>query len=144
MFDRKTTNGNFPPDPAVEASETTNDFVTRAARWFFTIMLAVFVLNALLLVGADLAFAQSNGGGGGGAGSGIQGAIDKAAEWLSGIMTSLGSLGLIASIGYKAIARTNENMHHAAHMGMAGSGVAIVAGLLMNDIVGLFSSFAGQ
>ena len=140
MFEKN----NNPPAPSAEASVPTNNVVARAARWLFTIMLAVFVLNALLLVGADLALAQDNGGGGGGAGAGIQGAIDKAAAWLSGIMTSLGSLGLIASIGYKAIARTNENMHHAAHMGMAGSGVAIVAGLLMNDIVGLFSSFAGQ
>lgn len=101
-------------------------------------LLTCWVMLGILAPG--VAFAQPTGGSDGGA---IQGAIDNARNWLSTIMVSLGGLGMIASIAVKAVARTNENMHHAAHMGMTGSGIALVAGLLINDIISLLQSFAG-
>lgn len=120
------------------------------ARYAFLALLMAAVLYLALAVAglaADPAFAQHRGpGGGGGAGgdggAAIQGAIDRATQWLSGIMTSLGGLGLVASIGVKAVARTNESMHHAAHMGMTGSCIAILAGLLTPSIISLVTSFA--
>lgn len=119
---------------------------------FLALLMSAVLYLALAVAGfaADPAFAQQRdpGGGGGGGGAGgdggaaIQGAIDKATQWLSGIMTSLGGLGLVASIGVKAVARTNESMHHAAHMGMTGSCIAILAGLLTPSIISLVTSFA--
>ncbi len=108
---------------------------SRVSKYLFFALVVTLSLYVSLTVFAQPAFAQ--------AGGQIQGAIDNATDWLSGIMTSLGGLGMIASIGVKAVARTNENMHHAAHMGMTGSGIAIVAGLLIDDIIGLMESFAG-
>lgn len=110
----------------------------KAARRLLWVFLAALVLWAVLtLLGSNIAYAQEGDGGA------IQGAIDAARDWLSSIMMSLGGLGMIASIGVKAVARQNENMHHAAHMGMTGSGIAIIAGLLINDIISLLQSFAG-
>ena len=60
----------------------------------------------------------------------------------AGYAVTLGGLGLIASVGVKAVARANENMHHASHLGMTGSGIAILAGLLLPDILDLIESFA--
>lgn len=137
MNQETTTNTRHEPEkaPALVRAEA---FGNRYARTVFFLTLAALVVHMTVVVGVDPAHAQQGGGGR----DAIQGAIDNASEWLSGIMTSLGGLGLIASIGVKAIARTNENMHHAAHMGMAGSGIAIVAGLLMTDIIDLFAGFA--
>jgi hypothetical protein len=104
---------------------------------FWVLMLSLG-LCAVLSSAADPALAQQGGGG-----AGIEQAIQAAQDWLASIMTTLGGLGMIASIGVKAVARTNENMHHAAHMGMTGSGIAIVAGLLLPDILSLLESFAG-
>lgn len=105
--------------------------------WVFAVVACAAIFFAGLSLGmAEPAFAQQGGGR-------IQGTIDNARNWLSGIMVSLGGLGMIASIAIKAVARTNENMHHAAHMGMTGSGVAILAGLLVNDIINLLRSFVG-
>jgi hypothetical protein len=104
--------------------------------WVFAAAACAVILFAGLSLGmAEPAYAQEGGR--------IQGTIDNARNWLSGIMVSLGGLGMIASIAIKAVARTNENMHHAAHMGMTGSGVAILAGLLVNDIIDLLRSFTG-
>ena len=129
----------IPASPALAAPEPppawAEAILSRAAKYLsFVLVVTLFVYVSLTLF-AEPAFAQ--------AGGQIQGAIDNATDWLSGIMTSLGGLGMIASIGVKAVARTNENMHHAAHMGMTGSGIAIVAGLLIDDIIGLMESFAG-
>ncbi len=122
----------IPASPVLAALELS---LARAAKYLFFALVVTLFLYVALTVFAQPAFAQ--------AGGQIQGAIDNATDWLSGIMTSLGGLGMIASIGVKAVARTNENMHHAAHMGMTGSGIAIVAGLLIDDIIGLMESFAG-
>jgi hypothetical protein len=122
----------IPASPVLAALEPP---LARAAKYLFFALVVTLSLYVSLTVFAQPAFAQ--------AGGQIQGAIDNATDWLSGIMTSLGGLGMIASIGVKAVARTNENMHHAAHMGMTGSGIAIVAGLLIDDIIGLMESFAG-
>jgi hypothetical protein len=119
-------------DPPLARAEA---ILSRAAKYLFFALVVTLFLYVSLTLFAEPAFAQ--------AGGRIQGAIDNATDWLSGIMTSLGGLGMIASIGVKAVARTNENMHHAAHMGMTGSGIAIVAGLLIDDIIGLMESFAG-
>jgi hypothetical protein len=122
--------------------------LTAALKWLFWALVAAFaaffVLNLFAPAGAlgpDVALAQQ--GGGGGAGGSIEGAIQNARDWLAGIMVSLGGLGFIASVAIKAVARTNENMHHAAHMGMTGSGIAVLAGLLVNDIIDLIASWAG-
>jgi hypothetical protein len=114
-------------------------FGEAARRLLWASLVALVLWAMLVFLGPDTAHAQQGGGDGGA----IQGAIDAARDWLSSIMMSLGGLGMIASIGVKAVARQNENMHHAAHMGMTGSGIAIVAGLLINDIISLLQSFAG-
>ncbi len=108
------------------------------ARWLFWVSLAALALwVALHFVAPEAALAQQGDGGR------IQGTIDNARNWLSGLMVSLAGLGMIASIAVKCVARTNENMHHAAHMGMTGSGIALIAGLLINDIISLLQSFVG-
>jgi hypothetical protein len=109
------------------------------ARWLFWASLTALTLwVALQFAAPEAALAQQGGDGGQ-----IQGTIDNARNWLSGLMVSLAGLGMIASIAVKCVARTNENMHHAAHMGMTGSGIALIAGLLINDIISLLQSFVG-
>lgn len=108
------------------------------ARWMFWASLAVFALwVSLHLVAPEAVLAQQGDGGR------IQSTIDNARNWLSGIMVSLGGLGMIGSIAVKAVARGNQQLHHASHMGMTGSGIAIIAGLLINDIISLLQSFVG-
>jgi hypothetical protein len=136
----KNTEGAMATIEPEGVEATPREELGKAARRLLWASLAALVLWAMLVfVGPDTAHAQQGGGDGGA----IQGAIDAARDWLSSIMMSLGGLGMIASIGVKAVARQNENMHHAAHMGMTGSGIAIVAGLLINDIISLLQSFAG-
>lgn len=118
-----------------------------SAAWLFYLGLTLLTSWAMLnFLAPDIALAQGQGGGGdggGGDGGAIQATIDNARNWLSTLMVSLGGLGMIASIAVKAVARTNENMHHAAHMGMTGSGIALIAGLLINDIISLLQGFVG-
>jgi hypothetical protein len=128
------------PRPAAAAVAVTypERSFAAGARWLFWASLAALALwVALHFAVPEAALAQQGDGGR------IQGTIDNARNWLSGLMVSLGGLGMIASIAVKAVARTNENMHHAAHMGMTGSGIALIAGLLINDIISLLQSFVG-
>jgi hypothetical protein len=105
-----------------------------AAKALFYGLLFAFALYVALGASPDVAYAQDGGA--------IEQSIQNAQDWLAGIMTTLGGLGLIASIGVKAVARTNENMHHASHLGMTGSCIAIVAGALLPDILDLVQGFA--
>lgn len=128
-----------PRDGLATAAVRLTGLTPRNWLWLFAVVACAAIFFAGLSLGmAEPAFAQQGGDGGR-----IQSTIDNARGWLSGIMVSLGGLGMIASIAIKAVARTNENMHHAAHMGMTGSGVAILAGLLVNDIINLLRSFTG-
>ncbi len=113
-----------------------HDNMTSLLRGLFFVLLSCLVAMAAMgLLEASPALAQDGDGGA------IQSTIDNARGWLATIMLSLGGLGMIASLAVKAVARTNENMHHASHMGMTGSGIAIVAGLLVDDIISLLQSF---
>lgn len=73
----------------------------------------------------------------------VQGALQNAITWLSGLMVALGTLGFLISVCIKAVAGTNEGRHHMAHMGMAGAAVAVVAGLLAPGIMEIVAGFAG-
>ena len=105
------------------------------AKALFYALLLVLALNMTLAFSAHAALAQDGGA--------IEQAIQNAQDWVAGIMTTLGGLGLICSIGVKSVARTNENMHHAAHLGMTGSCIAVAAGILLPDILDLVEGFAG-
>lgn len=75
-------------------------------------------------------------------GSGVVHSIFHSAENLiASILLLMGLAGLWVSIGLKATVR-NEHMQHAAHMGITGSGIAIVTGLLADDIINLLQSVA--
>jgi hypothetical protein len=129
--------GEAPRDGLTAAAVRLTGLTPRNWLWVLAAVASAAIFFAGLSLGAaEPAFAQQDGGR-------IQSTIDNARNWLAGIMVSLGGLGMIASMLTKAVARTNENMHHAAHMGMTGSGVAIVAGLLVNDIINLLRSFVG-
>lgn len=134
--------GAAAPELAAQAAGSYGVRITVFKLAFFALTGALLLLVLLSLAAPEAAYAQQQGGGGGGGGA-IQGAIDAARDWLASIMVSLGGLGFIASVAIKAVARTNENMHHAAHMGMGGSALAVAAGLLVNDIIDLVASFAG-
>lgn len=127
-----------PLAPAAPRASTRTDrgasLATTGAKFLFYAMALALALHVVLAFSAEAAYAQDA----------IEGTIQNAQDWLAGIMTTLGGLGLIASIGVKAVARTNENMHHAAHLGMTGSCIAVVAGVLLPDILDLVESFAGS
>ena len=150
------TSGTLGRPPAQGTATDQPRPLTTALKWLFWALVAAFAaffalnlfapaggpgLGSGLGLGPGVALAQQ--GDAGGAGGSIEGAIQNARDWLAGIMVSLGGLGFIASVAIKAVARTNENMHHAAHMGMTGSGIAVIAGLLVNDIIDLIASWAG-
>ena len=122
------------PGVLARASTAAYAYAQPATRALFYGLLFALALYVALGASAGVAFAQDGGA--------IEQSIQNAQDWLAGIMTTLGGLGLIASVGVKAVARTNENMHHASHLGMTGSGIAILAGLLLPDILDLIESFA--
>ena len=119
--------------PAAGWTSRVTSLASTVAKVLFYVLLLALAVNMVLAFSAEAAFAQDA----------IEGTIQKAQDWLAGIMTTLGGLGLIASIGVKAVARTNENMHHAAHLGMTGSCIAVAAGVLLPDILDLVEGFAG-
>ena len=123
------------PGVLARASTAAYAHALPAAKALFYGLLFALALYAALGASAHVAYAAPAGGA-------IEQSIQNAQDWLAGIMTTLGGLGLIASVGVKAVARTNENMHHASHLGMTGSGIAILAGLLLPDILDLIESFA--
>ena len=125
------------PEPSLSGAwrARATSLASVAAKAVFYSLLLLLALNMVLAFSANAALAQEGGA--------IESTIQNAQDWLAGIMTTLGGLGLIASIGVKAIARTNENMHHAAHLGMTGSCIAVVAGVLLPDILDLVEGFAG-
>ena len=101
------------------------------------VALAISVV-CLTFVAGTAAYAQQGGG------DVVQSALQKAIDWLSGLMIALGTLGFLISVCVKAVAGTNEGRHHMAHMGMAGAAIAVVAGLLAPGIMEIVAGFAGQ
>lgn len=146
------TDASQNPTPQPDDSQPTQGrsalplYAGAASVWFFkalffALTISFFLFIALNFLAVDPAFAQEQGGAGDG--GRIQGTIDNAANFLSTLMVSLGTLGFLGGIAVKAVARTNENMHHASHMAMTGSGLAVAGGLLAPDIISLIQSFVG-
>lgn len=120
----------YSPAPAVRTMRLGVMFLASVMLW---VLYQAFVLDAN-------AYAQNGGGGGGDV---VQSALQKAIDWLSGLMVALGTLGFLISVCIKAVAGTNESRHHMAHMGMAGAAIAVVAGLLAPGIMQIVAGFAG-
>lgn len=121
--------------------------IARAAFWALLAALALLVVSGAAPVepalAQDVPGAQDGGGGGGGEGDAIVSTVQNATQYLSDLMFYLGALGFVASLGVKAVARTNENMHHASHMGMTGSAIAVAAGIIVPEIIDIVAGFAG-
>lgn len=117
----------------------------RMAKIAFFMVLAVVGAYLAALIGADHALAQNSSapdGGGQYQGDAIHSTLENVRNYIASILLILGGIGFAVSLGLKAIAGPNENMHHAAHLGMKGSGIAVLGGAMIVPIMNIIESLA--
>lgn len=121
----------------------------RMAKIAFFAVLALVATYLAALIGAESALAQGTPGGssapsGGGQyqGDAIHTTLENVRNYIASILLILGGIGFAVSLGLKAIAGPNENMHHAAHLGMKGSGIAVLDGAMIVPIMNIIESLA--
>ncbi|MDP9458643.1 MAG: hypothetical protein M3Q60_23365 [Actinomycetota bacterium] len=110
-------------------------------------LLVRYALMALLgLLGAALyaafltagpAHAQAEGG------DQIIGFLQNVQDWMVQAVVPVAGIGFLSCAILKSVAGSNENMHHAAHMGAKGSLVALGAALMVGAFLGLIQGFVG-
>lgn len=116
---------------------------------FFAVA-AILALYVAALIGTEAALAQAGPGEsaqGEYSGDAIHTTLENVRDYIASILLLLGGIGFAVSLGLKAVAGPNENMHHASHLGMKGSAIAVLGGALigpiMDIIVGLAASGSG-
>lgn len=62
---------------------------------------------------------------------------------LSGLLTGLGSIGILVGLGLKATAASDQMRHAFSHRIMAGAATGLLVGLLATDIAGMFLQWVG-
>lgn len=105
--------------------------LTRAA-------LAVGLAVYAMLAAAGTALAQQGGGGGQ-----IEGAIQSAVDWFSGIMVSVGTLGILVAAAFWIASGPNERRREKATAWLGACAAAVAIGFLAPAIVGLIETWTG-
>ena len=100
--------------------------------------MALQVATLALLADARTAFAQQ----GGNAGA-IEGALEAAVDWLSGIVVTVGILGLIVAAIFWNFSGSNERRREKATGWIVGCVLAIAVAFLAPSIVALLQDFTG-
>lgn len=124
-----------------------NPTTTKLAFFAAAAALAAYLAAS---VGAEVAAAQQQPGGGGAtpqggdqfSGDAIHTTLGNVRDYIASILLSLGGIGFAVSLGLKAIAGPNENMHHASHLGMKGSGIAVLGGAMIGPIMDIITGLA--
>lgn len=117
----------------------------RTAKIAFFVVLAVLALYLAAVVGAEAAMAQAGPGEGAGGqygGDTIHTTLENVRDYIASILLLLGGIGFAVSLGLKAVAGPNENMHHASHLGMKGSAIAVIGGAIIGPIMDIIQGLA--
>lgn len=107
-------------------------------RYALMALLGIFgaALYAAFIVAVP-AHAQAQGG------DQIIGFFTNVQDWLIKAIVPIAGIGFLSCAILKSVAGSNENMHHAAHMGAKGSLVALGAALMVGAFIGLVQGFVG-
>ena len=73
----------------------------------------------------------------------IIGFLQNVQDWMVQAVVPVAGIGFLSCAILKSVAGSNENMHHAAHMGAKGSLVALGAALMVGAFIGLVQGFTG-
>ncbi len=69
--------------------------------------------------------------------------LQNVQDWMVQVVVPVSGIGFLSCAILKSVAGSNENMHHAAHMGAKGSLTALGAGLMVGAFLGLVQGFVG-
>ena len=128
--------GANPPD--AKASLAQNDSTPRGLLARHALMALVGLFGAALyaaFLAASPAHAQAEGG------DQIIGFLQNVQDWMVQAVVPVAVIGFLSCAILKSVAGSNENMHHAAHMGAKGSLVALGAALMVGAFLGLVQGF---
>lgn len=104
--------------------------------------LALYTTVMLTISSAEPALAQGEGGGGGGGGA-IEGAIQSAVDWLSNLITILGTLGLMVAAVFWLFSGSDERKRQRATSWLVTCALAIGVAFLAPEFVSLISDWTG-
>lgn len=113
----------------------------KAAKLTFFTVTGVLVAYIIAALGADHVLAQAD------VGSEYQDdavhrTLENVRNYIIGILLLLGAIGFALGLGVKAIAGTNENMHHASHLAMKGGILAVVGSAIVIPVMEIAQGIA--
>lgn len=103
---------------------------------------ALYGAVMLMLANAETAAAQSGGGGGGS--DPVGGAIQSAVDWLSNLITILGTLGLMIAAVFWLFSGSDERKRQRATGWLVSCALAIGIAFMAPELVDLIGTWAGQ
>lgn len=110
-----------------------------ASERIFIWSVALYASVMLMLANADTALAQGGGGGGGA----VEGAIQSAVDWLSNLITVLGTLGLMVAAVFWLFSGSNDRRRQAATGWLVTCALAVGVAFLAPELVDLIESWTG-
>ena len=122
--------GANPPD--AQNDSTPRGVLARYALWALVGLVGAVLYAAFLT--ASPAHAQEGG-------DQIIGFLQNVQDWMVQAVVPVAGIGFLSCAILKSVAGSNENMHHAAHMGAKGSLVALGAALMVGAFLGLIQGF---
>ena len=113
----------------------------KVAKLTFFSVTGVLVAYIVAAIGADYVLAQAD------VGSEYQGdavhrTLENVRNYIISALLLLGGIGFSLGLGVKAIAGTNENMHHASHLAMKGGALAVVGSAIVIPIMEIAQGIA--
>lgn len=123
-----------------QAIDTWMSSAKAAKLAFFTIggILVAFMLTA---ISAETVLAQADVGNQY-EGDAIHTTLQNIRNYIIGILLLLGGIGFAIGLGVKAIAGTNENMHHASHLAMKGGALAVIGSAIVIPVMEIMQGIA--
>lgn len=146
----RLTGGDKSPDTSKDTSTDTAGRIQAIQAWLYserTAKLAFFAVAGVLaayvlaLIGADTVLAQADIGNEY-QGDAVHRTLENVRNYIIGILLLLGAIGFALGLGVKAIAGTNENMHHASHLAMKGGILAVVGSAIVIPVMEIAQGIA--
>lgn len=121
-------------------------YCVRTAKIAFFAVLTLVAVYLAAVIGAESALAQAGPGESGSgeySGDAVHTTLENIRDYIASLLLLLGGIGFAVSLGLKAIAGPNENMHHASHLGMKGSAIAVIGGAILGPLMDIIQGLAG-
>ena len=75
-------------------------------------------------------------------GDAIHQTLENIRNYIISALLLLGGIGFSIGLGVKAIAGTNENMHHASHLAMKGGALAVIGSAIVIPVMEIAQGIA--